>query len=164
MNIFTLVGFKVTWLSCVFGELYFNSWVGFVIGITYLIIFFINVDNKYKSFRTILFFSFSGYIFDSALSFFELYTIEAQTTFLYLPIWFIVLWPSFACLLIKVLSFLKNYNLLSAILGALIGPISYYAGITLGLANVTNNIIFIVISFFWFLLMFYYSKYTLSKN
>ena len=159
MNIFTLVGFKITWLSCVFGELYFNSWVGFVIGITYLIIFFINVDNKYKSFRTILFFSFSGYIFDSALSFFKIYTIEAQTTFLYLPIWFIVLWPSFACLLIKVLSFLKNYNLLSAILGALIGPISYYAGLSLNLANAINYSVFFIMAIFWSSMMFIYSKY-----
>ena len=162
-NIFTLVGFKITWLACIFGELYFNSWVGFITGAIYLVIFFLNIEDKFKSIKIVLLFSFSGYLFDSILSLFELYTIESKTNFLFLPIWFLVLWPSFSCLLIKVLSFLRNYTLLSALTGALIGPISYYAGIQLGIASVVNNFIFIIISLFWFLMMFYYSKYTFIK-
>lgn len=159
-NIFILLGFKLTWLSCVLGEIYFNSWFGFIIGIFFLISFFYFDNFKFKSLKIILLFSICGYFFDSMLSFFNFYKIEGQTNFLYLPIWFLVLWPSFCTLLINVLSILKKPILLSAFFGAIIGPISYYAGITLGLAYVENNIIFFIISLFWFLMMYCYAKYT----
>lgn len=163
-NIFTLLGFKLTWLSCVFGELYYNSWFGFIVGIVFLIFFFYYDKNKFESFKIILLFSIAGYLFDSTLSLFNFYKIEGYVNFLYLPIWFLVLWPSFCTLLINVLSFLKNYILLSALIGAFIGPVTYYAGLTLGLASVENNIVFFIISIFWFLMMLIYAKYNFLKS
>ena len=38
--IFNIVGFKITWLSCVMGEVYLSSWLGVVIGLIYLYIYF----------------------------------------------------------------------------------------------------------------------------
>ena len=157
-NIFSLIGFKIVWVSCVFGELYVNSWIGFIVGIFYIIIFFLNDGDKLKSFKIIIFFSILGYIFDSCLSFFELYKINAQYNFLYLPIWFITLWPSFACLLVKALRFLKNYPILSIFFGAFLGPATYYAGITLGIAKSSTEFTFLLISLFWLSMMFFYSK------
>ena len=164
-NIFTLLGFKLTWLSCVFGELYYNSWFGFIVGIIFLIFFFYYDNNKFKSFKIILIFSTLGYLFDSILSLFNLYKIEGQDNFLYLPVWFLVLWPSFCTLLINVLSILKKYILLSAFFGAFIGPVTYYAGVTLGLANVETSSVFFIISIFWLSMMLIYAKYNFfSRN
>ena len=158
-NLFTILGFKVVWLSCVFGELYISSLFGFISGIIFLLIFLFFKIEKITAIKIILFFSLIGYFFDSLLSFFSLYRINAQINFLFLPLWFLVLWPCFSCLLIDVLKFLKNKKIFITILGAIFGPLSYYAGISAGLASVSSMTIFILMSFFWAMLMFSYAKF-----
>ena len=101
-NLFTILGFKVVWLSCVFGELYISSLFGFISGIIFLLIFLFFKIEKITAIKIILFFSLIGYFFDSLLSFFGLYRINAQINFLFLPLWFLVLWPCFCCLLIDI--------------------------------------------------------------
>ena len=159
-KILTIIGFKITWLSCVMGELYLNSWVGIIIGCIYLIFFFYGQENIKKSFIFVLSISVIGYAFDSTLSFLDLYKIEAKTNLLFLPIWFIVLWPSFSCLLINTLTFLKKKFIISSLLGGKFGPLTYYAGIRFGLTESYRYETFILISIFWSTLMYYYSRYT----
>ena len=158
-NLFTILGFKLVWLSCVLGEIYLNSIFGFFVGIFFLTVFLFFQIKKLATIKIILFFSITGYFFDSFISFFNLYVINAQTNFLFLPLWFLILWPCFSCLLIDVLSFLKNKFFLAVILGAIFGPLSYYAGLSTGLATVSNNLVFILISLFWSLIMLSYSKF-----
>ena len=158
-NIFTLIGFKITWLSCVVGEISYGSLPGFLIGLIFLTLFFLFSKNKFKNFIVIGFFSVVGYLFDSVLSILDLFKINAEVNLLFLPIWFLVLWPSFCCLLINVLSFLKNNNLLSLFVGLIFGPLSYYAGVKIGLAEPLNSYVFLLISFYWGLMMYFYSKY-----
>lgn len=163
--ILTLIGFKITWIGCVMGELYFNSWLGFVLGLTYLLIFFYYQNDKRRSLYIILFFSIAGYMFDSLLSFVEMYKIKADTTFLFLPIWFLILWPSFSSLLVNIFSFLEKKIILSFLIGGILGPVSYYAGVYLGLATVNNFFLtFLLIALFWALLLFFYSNYISKKT
>ena len=158
-NLFIISGFKIVWLSCVFGEVYLSSLFGFFIGAFFLLIYFFSKKNKIHTFKVISFFSLIGYFFDSLLSFFELYNIEAEYNFIFLPLWFLILWPSFCCLLVDVLIFLKNKTLLSISLGGIFGPLSYYAGISAGIASFSNIMVFLLISIFWALIMFVYSKF-----
>jgi hypothetical protein len=163
-NILTLIGFKITWTSCIFGELFINSWFGFVVGLIYLIFFFSFQTDKRKSLYIILIYSFFGYTFDSLLSYMNIYRINADKDFMFLPIWFLVLWPSFASLFVNFFSFLKKMSILSFLLGFIIGPLSYYAGIKLGLAYVSDYFTsFSLIAVFWALLMIIYSKSFIKK-
>ena len=107
-NLLTIFGFKIVWLSCVIGEIYNNSILGFFTGMIFLIFFLLYQDDKIHTLKTILFFSLLGYFFDSFLSFFNFYRINAQINFILLPLWFLILWPSFSCLFIDVLLFLKK--------------------------------------------------------
>ena len=163
-NIFNLIGFKITWIGCVMGEMYLNSYVGLIVGTVYLFIFFYLEQNKKRAFNIILIFSIAGYVFDSFLSYFELYKINSDINFLFLPIWFLVLWPSFSSLLVNLFSFLKNYLIVSILFGCIFGPLSYYAGIALGLVTLINYESFILMSLFWGLLIFCYSYYILNKK
>ena len=158
-NLFTIIGFKVVWLNCIIGEIYNNSLLGFFSGIIFLLCFIILQDKKFFIIKRVLIFSISGYFFDSFLSFFGFYRVNAQVNFLFLPIWFLVLWPTFCCLLIDVFSFLKNKKLLSTILGMIFGPLTYYAGVSSGLATIPSMYSFLIISIFWSSMMFAYSKY-----
>ena len=159
-NIFTVIGFKIIWICCIFGEIYVNSWCGLVVGVFFLIFFFYLENQRLKSFYIISCFSLLGYLFDSILSFLNYYTINSDINFLFLPIWFLVLWPSFSCLLVNVLSFLRSRRLLAILFGSILGPFSYYIGVTSGLANIASANIFILISSYWAFIFFLYS----SKN
>ena len=119
--------------------------------------------NKLLSFKIITFYSLIGYSFDSMMSYLGLYSLENSLNFLYLPVWFLVLWPAFCTLFINTFIFLQNKPLLSVIIGALLGPISYYVGVTFGLVNIENYYAtFLPISIFWSLLMFIYSNNTIK--
>lgn len=157
-NLLTILGFKAVWLSCFFGEIYINSFFGFFSGLIFLSLFIYFKRNKIIVLKIIILYSIVGYFFDSLLSFFELYKIVAQVNFLFLPLWFVVLWPSFCCLLVDALTFLKNKRLFSIFLGAVFGPLTYFSAVSGGLATVSSLTILFLISLFWSLLMLIYSQ------
>ena len=117
-----------------------------------------------KHFYIILIFSLSGYLFDTLLSYCGLYKIEADIYFLSLPIWFLVLWPAFGTLLVNFFLFLRNKKLFSILLGGIVGPISYYSGIYIGIANASGYFTFVLMAVFWSTLMFCYCKYILTEK
>ena len=161
MRIFLiLLGFQITWLACVFGEYFNYPWVGVLIGILYLIFFYINTSDKKFTLKTILIFAIPGYIFDSFIQANGIYKIESDLVFGYLPVWMLILWPAFTTLFVDVLSFLRNKPILSIFLGATLGPGSYYSGVPLGIAYFTNiNLGIGLMTFFWGALIFLYSIY-----
>ena len=158
-NLLTILGFKFVWLCCFFGEIYFNSFLGFFSGIIFLLFFIFSLKEKLSAIKIIFIFALIGYSFDSLLSYLGFYVINAQVNILFLPLWFLILWPSFCCLFINVLTFLKSKRLLALILGSVGGPLSYYSALSAGLATVMNIEVFLLISLFWALIMFAYSKF-----
>jgi len=158
-NIFlTLTGFQITWTFCVFGEYYNIPFIGVIVGLIYLCIFFYFISYKIRALKICLIFSIIGYIFDSSLGYLQLFNIKSSIMLGYLPIWFLVLWPSFTTLFVKVLPFLKNYLLISFFLGAILAPPTYYLGIPLGIAESPNIILaMIIMVIFWGLFLMLYS-------
>ena len=153
-----LSGYQITWFFCIFGEYYNLPIIGLFIGIVYLTIFFYFIKERIKAFKICLTFSLIGYVFDTILSFSELFVINSNVVFGYLPIWFLALWPSFTTLFASVLFFLKNRPFLAFLMGATLAPSTYYLGIPLGIAKSENLLIAIIIMIiFWGLLLIYYS-------
>ena len=108
-NIFlTLLGYQLTWFFCVFGEYYNIPLAGLIMGVLYLTIFFYYINNKLRAFKICFIFSLIGYLFDSILGFSELFTVKSNIIVGYLPVWFLILWPSFSTLFVNILSFLKK--------------------------------------------------------
>ena len=159
-NSFTLIGFKLTWIACILGEIYINSWFGFFIGILFLMVFFYFEKNKLRSLNIVLIFATLGYCWDSLLSYFNLYVVDATINFLFLPLWFIVLWPCLCCLFVNIFQFFQKQVILSSFIGSTIVTLTYYGGLSLGLVNVSNYLVFLLIYIFWFLLIFFYSKFS----
>ncbi len=159
-KILTLTGFQITWFACVFGE-YFNlPLLGLIIGILYLFVFFYFISNKFLAFQICLIFSIIGYCFDSLLSINYFYKINSELTFGYLPIWFLVLWPSFITLFVDVLKFLKYRPILAFFMGFILVPPTYFLGFMLDLAE-TNNLYLTmtIMAIFWGLFSYFYSIY-----
>ena len=159
-----LSGYQLTWLMCVFGELLYNSYLpGLICGLLFLTICFIDSDNKKKTIQTVLLISILGYLFDTILVFFEIYNFKTSLYIGVLPIWMIVLWPSFAILFDEILIFLSKYKIIAVILSSILGPLTYFAGSPLGLININNLVVFFILMIvFWAILMIFYLNYILK--
>ena len=164
-NIFlTLLGYQLTWIFCVFGEYYNIPLAGLIMGALYLSIFFYSVDYKLRALKICFVFSLIGYLFDSLLGFSELFTIKSKIIVGYLPIWFLILWPSFSTLFVSILSFLKNRPILAFLMGSSFAPPTYYLGIPLGIAKSSNlSLAIAIMIIFWGLFLTLYSFY-IRKN
>ena len=159
-----LSGYQLTWLMCVFGELWYNSFLpGLIFGILFLFICYVNSDNKNKTIQIVLSISILGYLFDTILVFFEIYNFQTSLYIGVLPIWMIVLWPSFAILFDEILMFLSKYKIIAVILSSVLGPLTYFAGSPLGLININNLFLFFALMiFFWAILMIFYLNYIIK--
>ena len=75
IKIFSMLsGYQLTWLMCVFGELWYNSFIpGLICGLFFLAICFLISKNKKKTTQIVFLISFIGYLFDTLLVFFEIY-------------------------------------------------------------------------------------------
>ena len=159
-----LSGYQLTWLMCVFGELWYNSFVpGLVCGLLFLAICFVKSDNIKKTTQIVFLISFIGYLFDTSLVFFEIYNFQTSLYVGVLPIWMLVLWPSFAILFDEILIFLSKYKVIAVIMSSILGPLTYFAGSPLGLININNFFVFFILMIvFWAILMIFYLNYIIK--
>ena len=162
IKIFSMLsGYQLTWLMCVFGELWYNSFIpGLICGLFFLAICFLISKNRKKTTQIVFLISLFGYLFDTLLVFFEIYNFKVSLSIGFLPIWMIVLWPSFAILFDEILIFLSKYKIIAVVLSGVLGPITYFAGSPLGLININNLFIFFpLMIIFWAILMIFYLNY-----
>jgi hypothetical protein len=158
-NIFlTLCGFEITWFACVIGDYKGYPSLGIIIGLIYLTLFFYLAKDRIKAINICIKYSILGIIFDSFLSYSELYVINTSFMFGFIPIWLVVLWISFTTLFVDILIFLKKRRFISFLAGFLLVPPTYYVGIALNIAK-SNNIFLTILtmSIFWGTLLYIYS-------
>ena len=159
-----LSGYQLTWLMCVFGELLYNSFIpGLIFGLVFLLLSFLNSNNKKKFTFIVFLVSIIGYIFDSTLVFLKVYDFDVSLYFGFLPIWMLILWPSFSLLFDEVFVFLSNYKFIAVFISAILGPLTYYTGVPLGLIEMNQLYLFIFLMIiFWMSLMYFYLNYLIK--
>ncbi len=162
---FILSGYQLTWIASVFSEIKFNQpLIGIFVCFIFIFFYFIFTKNKNKFLRIVLLISLPGYIFDTLMVYFNIYTFNTSFIFGVLPIWMLTLWLSFAVLFDEILVFLKNYKILGVILSTTLGPMTYYLGEPLGIIYINNIILFFIsMIIFWSLLILYYIEYVIPK-
>ena len=160
---FIFSGYQFTWMMCIFGELIYASYLpGLIFGLFFLSLCFVNSNNKKKFILILLYISIPGYLFDSTLVYLNIYNFETSFQIGLLPIWMLILWPSFAILFNEVFKFLEKYKLIAICLSAILGPLSYYSGSPLGILIINNLFLFVFLMVsFWIILMIYYLNYIL---
>ena len=161
-----LSGYQLTWFMCVFGEVLYNSFLpGLVCGLVFLIICFFKTLNKKKFIITVLSISIIGYLFDSILIFYKIYHFNTSLHFGFLPIWMLVLWPSFATLFDEIFVFLSNYKLAAIILSSILGPLAYFSGDPLELIYIHQIFLFFILMIiFWATLMIFYLNFLVKQK
>ncbi len=156
-----LSGYQLTWFMCVFGELFYDSFIpGLCCGLIFLIICFSKTSNKKNFILTVLSISTIGYLFDSVLILLQIYNFETSYYFGFLPLWMLILWPSFATLFDEVFRFLSQYKILAVLLSSILGPLTYFSGEILGLIIINNIFLFFILMIiFWAALMIFYLSF-----
>ena len=159
----TLSGYQLTWLGCVFGEKTFNQpLLGVYIGCLYLILFFYFNENKIKFLKLSLLISIPGYLFDSLMVYFSVYEFNSSNLIGTIPVWMLVLWPSFSTLFDKILVFFKKYSLFGILLSSFSGTATYFLGESIDVISINNYYSFFTnMVIFWALLMIYYLRFVL---
>ncbi len=163
---FTLTGYQLTWLACVFGDSSLNKpSLGIYIGISYLILYFYFSKNIINFFKIVLMISIPGYFFDTLMVYFFIYEFNSSLILGFLPAWMIILWISFSTLFDEILIIFKKYKIFGIVLSSILGPITYYLGAPIGLININNIYLFFLFNIiFWAFLMIYYLELILIKK
>ena len=162
---FTLTGYQLTWLACVFGEIKFNQEnLGVYVGLVYLLLYIFYHHNKVNFFKVVLLISTPGYLFDSLLVYLQIYKFNSSLIVGTLPLWMIILWLSFSTLFVEILVIFKSFKKTGLFLSTVLGPITYYLGEPIGIISINDKISFFsLMIFFWFILMLYYLQIILKK-
>jgi hypothetical protein len=128
-----VAAFQVGWFACVWGAAHGLAWAGTATVIAVVLWHLLQAHRPGEEAALLLVVGLIGAVWDSASSSLGWTSFPSQTTAAgTAPYWMIALWPLFATTFNVSLRWLKPHLRLAALLGAVGGPISYYAGARLG--------------------------------
>ncbi len=120
--------YQATWLLCVLGETR-----GAVLALPLLGLHLFLSEKRKADLQIMVMFLAAGLIIDGTLSGVGFFSFAQPAT--PIPFWLAVIWLALAILPHNSLAWLKERPLLSALFGAIGGPLAYWAGVRLGVAD-----------------------------
>ena len=132
--IVNLVGFELGWAACILGGAHGMVWLGPVV---VALIVGVNValhPARKRELLLIAIVALGGTLIDTGLHAAGLITFDAGgsgTVLAFVP-WIAALWVNFASVLSVSLHWLGRFPVAASIIGAISGPMTYYAGVKLG--------------------------------
>lgn len=138
--VFNLIGFQIGWFACVLGAAYHAPWLGVFNALFILMLHRTRSKHKQAESTLLLLAALFGLVFDSLLLQLGWVAFEpvAYWPNALSPPWMIGLWALFASTLNLSLNWLKKHTALAALLGAIAGPLCYWAGERLGALHLVN--------------------------
>ena len=125
-----VVLFQAGWFACVLGAAHGLFWLGPAVAGAVLLIHLVAMHRPRDELRVAGFALMTGVLADSLLGQLGLLSC-APFADAVSPPWMAVLWPLFGISLRTYCRWLQRRLLLAALLGAVVGPISYYSGVRL---------------------------------
>lgn len=122
-KIANFVWFQSIWALAIFTQ--YRFW--YVIG-GLLILFYILSNQRLRDLACMGAIMVLGTLIDSVLTMVSIFVFTGPTFFVPIPLWLVALWGAFALTLSYSLNYLQHRYAICAALGAVFGPISYWAG------------------------------------
>lgn len=127
------LAFQTCWFACVLGAAAGVYWLGPAAVAAFAAVHLSRVAAPGRDLRLGLALLLLGVVLDSLWTAAGLLRFERSGPFLgLLPLWIGALWVNFALTLYHSLAWMRGRYLLGALLGAISGPLSYWAGVRLG--------------------------------
>ncbi len=138
-NALNFVSFQTVWFAAVIGAAQGHSWLGpIVFGLWALVHFRLSTCRR-QDLALLVIAVVAGTLIDSVYQFAGLVEYRGWSLMTALaPLWITVLWANFALALNHSLRWLKGRIIGSVLLGAIGGPISYWAGERLGALEIAQ--------------------------
>ncbi len=136
-KIFNILGFKVSWWTCVYGATSDFVYIGPVFMLVFLIVhFYLNSPNP-AEIKLVISFAIIGTLIDTMMAFSGLLSYNGLygEGIMVAPMWITAMWCGFAAMVNHSMAWLKGRWIQSFILGGILGPIAYKAGEGLGAIN-----------------------------
>ena len=127
-----MASFYLGWFACLLGALHNRPWLGALVMAVLLGLHLFLTEKRTQELRFILVTGLLGTGIDSLLMLSGLYTFTNHTLSWLCPIWMTALWMGFASTLNHSMRWLHGRCVLACLLGTVGGPLSYYAGVRLG--------------------------------
>ena len=134
-SLITLVAFKICWLSIVLGAVWSMEWAG-LLAIAGFTAYEVMVRGRIHLLLPAVIVGIVGYAVDNAYVATGLLTFSDPGVAL-APYWMALLWVNFALIVEHGLAWLNDRPWLAAALGAVGGPMAYFAGVRLELITLT---------------------------
>jgi hypothetical protein len=123
-KILNLVMFQLGWAICVLG----GNLMAVAYSLVALLIHHRYVLQSKSEWKVIGFIVLVGITWDSLLVFFGL-IVYPDAVWFNLPVWMVCLWILFATTFMHSMAWLSGYSWVSVFVGAVFGPMSYWAGV-----------------------------------
>lgn len=137
-----IVLFQTGWFVSVLGAAHGQPWLGPLAAVPIVGVFMWQSLDRWDALRLVLFVGCVGAVLDSVLGYVGLFLYRENLPAPWVcPPWLFALWLIFATTLRLSLSWLIGRNGLTALLGGIFGPVSYYAGAALGAFSFGNTLV-----------------------
>jgi hypothetical protein len=150
------LAFQVGWWACVLGAAHRAPWLGPLVVLVLLAVHLRPDPAPKTASRIVLSVGLLGFVIDSTLGYAGILRFQDSVIATWLcPLWLMAIWMIFATTLRHSLGWLAGRYAMAALLGAVFGPISYYAGQSLGAVRLGGNVSVAlgVLAALWALLM-----------
>ncbi len=137
------------WYGCVYCGRKNLGWQSLAFPIFSWVLLFQTLKPSVQDLKKIFIFLILGVLFDFASVHLGLITIADQEKGIGLPVWLLSMWFVFAASLPLLKTLFQKRYFLSALMGALFGPLSYYAGSKFEILFFNNQFTVAIYSVFW---------------
>jgi len=135
-KIINVVLYQVGWFCCVLGGANGYPFGGALAAMALLVVHVLLSDTRTTEIRLLLSACVLGVVVDSLQQAAGLFSFKVDPRWpLWLPLWVFVIWAQFATLFRFALYWLSGRYLLGALFGAVGGPLAYWGGIRVGVAE-----------------------------
>ena len=151
--------FDFVWLAAVLGR---SDWL-WVTALLILGMFAATPKLLWRQRQTLFFLVVLGCLAEFATVYFGVIRYEGSAL---IPLWLILLWVGFSGMALVVFDYLHRRYLIAAILGAIFGPVTYFAGERLGAAELLVPFFtaIVVYSAFWAVMMVVIARFVVPST
>lgn len=147
-----IAGFQIIWFACALGVPNGFEWIVYPLGAIYIVQHLYFSNQRGFELGLILKSVLLGLALDSGLLLINALRFFESSSWIQ-PLWMTVLWAALGASLNSSFGWLKSHYLIGAVLGGILGPLSYYGGEKLGALTIHGVSGFIALGVCWAIAM-----------